>query len=687
MPRSSLCNGSIPYGSRTPVRLSVGLAVFAFTVAAPPALADKFVAQTLSDLDLLDNGHLLVTDAGQSMAYDSAGVYEIDRYGNIVWSYTAGLRWAHNADFLPDGSMIISNTGHNQVIIIDRDGNVVWDTDAIALSDGSDLRYPNDANIVPNGNRLITDRDNHRVFECDENGAIVWQFGVTGVAGRDGSHLFGPHNADRLDNGNTIICDSNNNRILEVAPDGAVVWSYAEGLSWPRDADRLDNGNTLINDSNHKRLIEVTPAGDVVWEHATEGLSYDSDRLANGHTLYNAGQSLYEVDLAGRIVWQYPAPFEQVWVLNPTSGVRLFCNIHRPTDFNPDRRYPGIVLVPGGFGDGRAFLIDGQAQRYADLGFIVMRFDPDGRGLSTNNGTYTEEDYNGYIQQDGLRAVAQYLADLPETDDANIGIFTFSYGITMGAGTVARYPQRPPVKFLIEWEGPSDRSDTNGQVEHDVLDDVWWYEREPINFVDDFNGYFLAIQSEIDHVQPDNEHTVLLNNLATHIDFGGSGRCLWTRVNSQFGITNNDPNTVYDPDLNPPDWIPEGSDVRTLYDEYLLELADSPAVPLRLETSALVRGQNAQLTARDCMPGRTVFFVYSFAGAGSTYIAKLGIELDLSMPISLAGYNVADETGMAQFSARVPSGAPLQPVWLQAAHTLPGGGALKSGVVQTAVTE
>ncbi|MBL1218776.1 MAG: hypothetical protein D8M59_14940 [Planctomycetes bacterium] len=275
-------------------------------VSSVTALADQYASETLADVDLLDNGNLLVTDAGRSQAYDGGGIFEIDRNGTIVRSYTTGLRWAHNADLQPDGSMIISDTGHNRVIMIDSAGAIMWNTEALVFSDGSDLRYPNDANLLANGNRLITDRDNHRVFECDENGVIVWQFGITGVAGRDGSHLFGPHNGDRLDNGNTIICDSNNNRIIEVDAGGTVVWEYADGLSWARDADRLDNGNTLINDSNHRRLLEVTPAGNVVWEHATGGMSYDSDRLATGHTLYNAGKSLFEVDAAGQIVWQYP---------------------------------------------------------------------------------------------------------------------------------------------------------------------------------------------------------------------------------------------------------------------------------------------------------------------------------------------------------------------------------------------
>lgn len=659
------------------------------TLLTSIAYADKFVPKTLADSDMLDNGNILVTDAGPGLRQDGGGIYEIDRAGNIIWSYTDGLRWAHNADRQLNGNVIISDTGHNRVLIINSAGSVIWDTDNITLSDNSVLNYPNDANLLANGNILITDRDNHRVFEIDETGNIVWQFGVTGIPGNGANNLFGPHNADRLPDGNTIIADSINRRVIEVNPAGTIVWSYNTGLRWPRDADRLPDGNTLINDSNNYRLLEVDINGNTVWELSLPAISYDSDRLANGNTLYDAGKYLYEVNTAGDILWSYPALSEEVWVHNPTSGVELYCNVHRPTDFDPQQKYPAVVLVPGGSGTGDSFLTNGRAQRFAEMGFIVMRFDPDGRGESTNNGTYTIEDYDGYIQQDGLREVLQYLTDLPETDDANIGIFTFSYGITMGAGTVGRYPQNPPVKFLIDWEGPADRSDTawpNGHVEHDINDDIWWYEHEPTNFIDDYNGYFLVLQSEIDHVQSDNEHSIKLNNAGTHTKYGGFGRCLWTRVNSETGITFNPPNSVYSM-AEQPQYISEDEDEEQLYDQYLVEMALKFSVPLTLQASPLKRGQSVTLVTSDALPANRVYFVYSFAGEGTTYIGQLGIALDLKWPINLAGSAMTNQNGLAVYQSTIPQNAPLINVWIQSAQLLPGGGALKSNVVTDRITQ
>jgi hypothetical protein len=556
--------------------------VFA-AVVGRGALADLYQPHTVHDVDLLASGHLLVTDGGAQGQPNTGGVYEIDRDGNIFWSYTSGLNWPHNADQDLAGDVIISDTGNNRVIIVNSAGELVWNSDDHPLSDGSQLNYPNDANRLANGDILITDRDNHRALEITLSGTKIWQFGQTGVPGGGAARLRGPHNADRLENGNTLIADSNNQRIVEVSPAGALVWVHAGGLDWPRDADRLANGNTLINDSNNRRLLEVTPAHATVWTYATPDLSYDADRLDDGHTLLSAGGQILEVDAAGTTVWSYPlVPTAEVaWILNPATGVNLYCHVHRPTSFDPELRYPGVVLAPGGNGVGTSFDNGNTAQLYADLGCIVMHFDPDGRGQSTNGGTYTTEDYCGYLQQEGLHQVLLYLAALPETDNANLGLITSSYGITLGAGVAGRFRNSPPTKFLLDWEGPADRTDTaqpNGHVPHDPNDDAWWFEREPTNFIADFAGYYLRVQSEVDHVQPDNEHAIKLLNRATSVSYGGYGECVWTRCNSQTGETQNQPNAVYDMQ-NQPEYLAETVNVGSLQRVYLLELAGSAVLP------------------------------------------------------------------------------------------------------------
>ena len=91
---------------------------------ATSATAAKLQPITLADCDLLPNGNYLVTDAGRLPMGIDGGVFEIDPSGEIVWSYTEGLLWTHNADRQPDGSTIMSDTNNDRVIIIDRKSTV-----------------------------------------------------------------------------------------------------------------------------------------------------------------------------------------------------------------------------------------------------------------------------------------------------------------------------------------------------------------------------------------------------------------------------------------------------------------------------------------------------------------------------------------------------------------------------------
>lgn len=267
---------------------------------------------------------------------------------------------------------------------------------------------------------------------------------------------------------------------------------------------------------------------------------------------------------------------EEVRITNPASGIDLFAHIHRPTTFDRAATYPAVLLVPGGNDPGTWFDRDDVAQSYADLGCIVMHFDPDGRGRSTVCGTFTEENYNGFVQQEGLRAALKALIDLPETDDCNIGVMSRSYGITMAAGVLGRFPSLN-VKYLIDWEGPATRADTeqpNGHVPSG--DEAWWFQREPVNFIDDYRGYYLRVQSEVDHVQPDNNHAIILNNRATNTAFGGDGSCGWTRVNGESVWTTNTSNTVWSP-ADPPEWLAEELSTEMVLREFMLEMAAMPA--------------------------------------------------------------------------------------------------------------
>lgn len=262
-------------------------------------------------------------------------------------------------------------------------------------------------------------------------------------------------------------------------------------------------------------------------------------------------------------------------VTNPTSGVQLLVRVFTPAD-GIGESLPALVLVPGGNGFSVDFTKPGRTTipTLTSDGFAVVLFDPDGRGKS--EGT---EDYNGFTQQDGLAAVIEFASELPEVDSAQMGLVSYSYGITMASGVLARHPDLP-IRFLIDWEGPVNRDDTGGcdgaglghlQEIAACDDETFWQEREAATFALSLTVPYLRLQSEKDHVQPDSGHALLMLNNATSTAYGGNGRSPWTRLNDL------PPNLVFDYN-NPPPMMPERMEKQreALIAQYAQELLALP---------------------------------------------------------------------------------------------------------------
>jgi len=221
--------------------------LFALLVAVaggPSHVAASVPVQPLG-IERLPDGNTLIADAGAGGSFLDGRALEVDSLGRLVWAYLkSDVPFVHTARRLANGNTLMSVSGGDRVVEVNRGGDTVWTM-------ASGLAYPNEAYRLANGNTFITERNNNRVIEVTPQRAIVWSY----------TSLAGPHNGNRLANGNALICDSDNNLVVEVDSAGTVVWQYAAGLSWPRCAQRLPDGNTLIADSRHNRVIEVDSFG------------------------------------------------------------------------------------------------------------------------------------------------------------------------------------------------------------------------------------------------------------------------------------------------------------------------------------------------------------------------------------------------------------------------------------------
>jgi hypothetical protein len=220
--------------------------------------------------------------------------------------------------------------------------------------------------------------------------------------------------------------------------------------------------------------------------------------------------------------------------------------------------------VPGGLSPGTDYDRGSEitADDVSSLGFIVLHYDPLGRGRT--GGT---EDYWGTNHQHELFVVLEHLSKYPDVLSNDIGVFSFSIGITISAGSLAHY-DLPFVKYLYDWEGPSNRFNITKNNTHKPLlafstsNLSFWKEREAAKFMGEIKCGYFRYQSQRDHMQGNYKgHAIELVNLATR------GRAKWTRLND------NPKNTIFDENrIDDYRWIPTLKNHRGQLLDYLLTI-------------------------------------------------------------------------------------------------------------------
>jgi outer membrane protein assembly factor BamB len=131
----------------------------------------------MNDIDRLPNGNFQLSIRNFDV------VIEVDPQTNEIVTVigrpgnTTILNRQHNPQRLNSETLLAADSENNRIVEIDIDtGTVLWTYNARETKQG--LVWPRDADRLPNGNTLITDSRNFRVLEIDPNGTVVWQYSL-----------------------------------------------------------------------------------------------------------------------------------------------------------------------------------------------------------------------------------------------------------------------------------------------------------------------------------------------------------------------------------------------------------------------------------------------------------------------------------------------------------------------------
>ena len=130
--------------------------------------------------------------------------YSNDSGGDVLCGDPEVMNHQHNPQYLGPGAILVADSENDRVVELHKQNGeweVAWGVDS---ANGIQFDWPRDADRLPNGNTLITDTRNNRIVEVTPEGTTVWST-ETGIWPYDAERL--PYgellNSDRLRQMNT----------------------------------------------------------------------------------------------------------------------------------------------------------------------------------------------------------------------------------------------------------------------------------------------------------------------------------------------------------------------------------------------------------------------------------------------------------------------------------------------------
>ena len=119
----------------------------------------------------------------------SGELADTDGDGDVRCGDPAVLDHQHNPQWLGEGAVLVADSDNNRVVELHRTDDGRWEpTWALTDAQGIEFNWPRDADRLPNGNTLVTDTRNQRLVEVDADGDVIWSVSTERI----------PYEADRL---------------------------------------------------------------------------------------------------------------------------------------------------------------------------------------------------------------------------------------------------------------------------------------------------------------------------------------------------------------------------------------------------------------------------------------------------------------------------------------------------------
>ncbi len=230
--------------------------------------------------------------------------------------------------------------------------------------------------------------------------------------------------------------------IVKVDEEAKQLWYYARSgdnfMKLQLHRVGLDGkGDRRLTDPAFNHTVTVAPNGrhlvDVAQTHAIPPVTRVLD--AAGKVVATVAES----DLSAFTAAGIRAP--EMFTYTAADGTTpLYGMLHKPSNFDPSKRYPVLFSVYAGPATNGAREVFGPPMAWTEMGFLVVTLDTRsaaGRGKRALDAIYEKL---GEVEIDDLAAASRHLAKLPFVDGQRVGIFGTSYGGYASALALLRHP-------------------------------------------------------------------------------------------------------------------------------------------------------------------------------------------------------------------------------------------------------